>query len=82
VAEAGRPEGSVEVVVSGLWPMLDIRKGWDSARLQDQAAELAARGVDRLAVVIAGDDPVAAEETLRAAGAEFIPAAHSVDSSS
>ena len=30
--QAGRDPGSVALGLSGLWPMLDIRRGWDAAR--------------------------------------------------
>jgi probable F420-dependent oxidoreductase len=77
--EEGRPAEAVETVVSGNWPMMDVRKGWETARLQDDVAELAGLGVDRLVIVVCGDDPGAAEETVRRLGEELvIPASKAV----
>jgi len=70
--EQGRPADAVEVVVSGNWPMLDVRRGWDTARLRDDVAALAERGVDRVVVVVCGDDPGAAEDTVRKLGEELV----------
>ncbi|WP_218163803.1 LLM class F420-dependent oxidoreductase [Actinomadura madurae] len=67
----GRPADGVEVSISGRWGMLDIRRGWDTARIQDDVAALEARGVDRVVMVICGDDPGAAEDTVRRFGEEF-----------
>ncbi|WP_236791914.1 LLM class F420-dependent oxidoreductase [Amycolatopsis sp. GM8] len=67
----GRPADAVEVSVSGRWGMLDARRGWDTARIQDDVAALEARGVDRVVMVICGDDPGAAEDTVRRFGEEF-----------
>ncbi|GAB2964495.1 LLM class F420-dependent oxidoreductase [Amycolatopsis acidiphila] len=74
--EQGRPAGAVEVVVSGHWPLLDIRRGWDTARLEDDVGALAERGVDRVVVVVCGDDPGAAEDTVGKLGEELIAPAH------
>lgn len=70
--EQGRPAEAVEVVVSGHWPMLDVRRGWDTARLRDDVAALAELGVDRVVVVICGDDAGAAEDTVRRLGEELV----------
>lgn len=64
----GRPADGVEVSISGRWGMLDIRRGWDTARIQDDVAALEACGVDRAVMVICGDDPGAAEDTVRRFG--------------
>ncbi|MFJ8816409.1 LLM class F420-dependent oxidoreductase [Amycolatopsis thermoflava] len=71
-AGQGRPADAVEVVVSGHWPMLDVRRGWDTARLQDDVAALAGLGVDRVVVVVCGDDAGAAEDTVRKLGEELV----------
>ena len=63
---------AVEVVATGNWGLLDVREGWDAARLRDEAAGLAALGVDRVAMVICGDDPGAAENTVRRLGEELV----------
>jgi probable F420-dependent oxidoreductase len=68
--EAGRPP--VDVVVAGTWPMLDIRKGWDVDRCLLQVDELAALGVDGMAVLTCGDDPSVAEETVQRFGEEVV----------
>ncbi|HVV08188.1 LLM class F420-dependent oxidoreductase [Amycolatopsis sp.] len=69
--EQGRAEDAVEVVVSGNWPMHDVRRGWDTARLQDDVAELAERGVGRVVLVVCGDDPGAAEDTVLKLGEDL-----------
>jgi probable F420-dependent oxidoreductase len=68
--EAGRPP--VDVVVAGTWPMLDIRKGWDADRRLEDVAQLAELGVDWMAVLTCGDDPAAAEDTVRRFGEEVV----------
>jgi probable F420-dependent oxidoreductase len=67
---AGRPP--VEVVVAGTWPMLDIRKGWDTERRLEEVAQLAELGVDWIALLTCGDDPVAAEDSVRRFGEEVV----------
>lgn len=67
---AGRPP--VEIVVAGTWPMLDVRLGWDADQRLEQVAELAALGVDWMAMLTCGDDPAAAEETVRRFGEEVV----------
>ncbi|WP_409330020.1 TIGR03619 family F420-dependent LLM class oxidoreductase [Trujillonella humicola] len=71
-AELGRDPGSVEVVVTGNWPMLDVRRGWEAQRHLDDAAALTELGVDRVVVVVCGDDPGAAEDTVRRFGEDVV----------
>ena len=71
-ADAGRDPKAIEVAVSGQWPLLDVRRGWDSTRMRDQLAELAEVGVDRVMAVVCGDDPGAAEDTVRRLGEEVV----------
>ncbi|OBI44864.1 LLM class F420-dependent oxidoreductase [Mycobacterium sp. E796] len=68
----GRDAHAVEVVLSGHWPMLDVRRGWDSSRMRDEVAELTEMGVDRVVVIVCGDDPGASEDTVRRFGEEVI----------
>jgi len=68
----GRDARTVEVVVSGHWPLLDVRHGWDSNRMRDEVAELNQMGVDRVVVLVCGDDPGASEDTVRRFGEEVI----------
>jgi probable F420-dependent oxidoreductase len=68
--EAGRPP--VEVVVAGSWPMLDVRVGWDADARVAEVAELAAMGVDWMAMLTCGDDPAAAEDTVRCFGEDVV----------
>jgi probable F420-dependent oxidoreductase len=60
VAAAGRPR--VDVIVTP-FPMLDVRRGWDSAAVLETMTGLAAEGVDEVVVNVCGDDPVASVET-------------------
>jgi probable F420-dependent oxidoreductase len=75
---AGREPSEVEAVISGNWPLLDVRRGWDAARLRDEAVALAERGFDRVVVVVCGDDPGAAEDTLLRLGDELVAPAASL----
>jgi hypothetical protein len=68
--QARRPP--VEIVVAGTWPMLDIRHGWDTDRRLEEVAELAELGVDWMAMLSCGDDPAAAEDTVRRFGEEVV----------
>jgi hypothetical protein len=52
--------------------MLDVRQGWDADQRREQVAELEALGVDWMAMLTCGDDPIAAEESLRRLGEEVI----------
>lgn len=70
--QAGRRSEDVEVVVAGHWPMLDVRQGWDADRRLEEVARLADLGVDWLAMLTCGDDPVAAEDSVRRFGAEVV----------
>jgi probable F420-dependent oxidoreductase len=69
---AGRDPKDVEIAVSGQWPMLDVRRGWDTdARLADVAA-LEELGVTWIVALTCGDDPAAAEDTVRAFGEQIV----------
>jgi probable F420-dependent oxidoreductase len=64
--KAGREATAVEVGVAGIWPMLDVRKGWNAARMLDEATQLAELGVETILVLVAGDDPIATNDTVTA----------------
>ncbi|WP_459971576.1 LLM class F420-dependent oxidoreductase [Mycobacterium sp. MUNTM1] len=68
----GREASAVEAVVSGYWPMLDVRTGWDKSRLQHDVVALEQLGVDRIVVVVCGDDAGAAEDTVRQFGDDVV----------
>lgn len=69
---AGRRPEDVEVVVAGAWPVLDVRTGWSRDRLQEDVAQLAARGVDWAVVLPCGDDGGAARDTVLRFGEDVI----------
>jgi probable F420-dependent oxidoreductase len=73
--DAGRDPAAVETVLGGNWPMLDARKGWDTAQLLEDVEELRGIGVDRVVLTICGDDAGAAEDTVRRFGEEVLAAA-------
>ena len=73
VAE-GRSPDSVSAGLGGLWPMLDIRRGWDVDAFVEAAKSAAAIGVGTLFTTICGDDPSAANETLAAFGEQVVTA--------
>jgi hypothetical protein len=69
---AGRPVDAVDAVVTGNWPMLDIRTGWDAdARLAD-LEHVEQLGADWVVVTVCGDDPAVAEETVQAYGEQVL----------
>ena len=61
---AGRNVGDVEIVVMGLWPMLDVRKGRPADQYLEEIAALEALGVDWTVSLSCGDDNGAAIETV------------------
>jgi len=71
---AGRDPDALDVVVCGQWPMLDVRTGWSSDRYLDEAAAFAALGVTWTVLTCCGDDPGAAEDTVRAFGEQVVAA--------
>jgi alkanesulfonate monooxygenase SsuD/methylene tetrahydromethanopterin reductase-like flavin-dependent oxidoreductase (luciferase family) len=72
--QAGREPGSVAAGLGGLWPMLDIRKGWDADAVIAAASAAASIGAGTLFTTICGDDPLAANETLTAFGEQVVTA--------
>jgi probable F420-dependent oxidoreductase len=76
---AGRDPASVSLGLSGLWPMLDIRRGWDAEATVEAARAAAAIGVGTLFTTICGDDPSAANETLAAFGEQVVGAVRDID---
>jgi alkanesulfonate monooxygenase SsuD/methylene tetrahydromethanopterin reductase-like flavin-dependent oxidoreductase (luciferase family) len=75
----GRDPGSVATGLGGLWPMLDIRQGWDAAAIIETARAAASIGVGTLFTTICGDDPSAANDTLVAFGEQVVGAVHDID---
>jgi probable F420-dependent oxidoreductase len=76
---AGRDPGSVAIGLGGLWPMLDVRRGWDVDAYVAAARAAAAIGVGTLFTTICGDDPAAANETLAAFGEQVVGVVHDID---
>jgi probable F420-dependent oxidoreductase len=76
---AGRDPADVSLGLSGLWPMLDIRQGWDAAAIVEAARAAASIGVGTLFTTICGDDPTAANDTLVAFGEQVVGAVHDID---
>jgi alkanesulfonate monooxygenase SsuD/methylene tetrahydromethanopterin reductase-like flavin-dependent oxidoreductase (luciferase family) len=77
--QAGRDHGQIAVGLGGLWPMLDIRRGWDVDAVVGAARSAASIGVGTLFTTICGDDPSAARETLVAFGEQVVAAVHDID---
>jgi probable F420-dependent oxidoreductase len=75
----GRSPDSVSAGLGGLWPMLDIRRGWDTGAIVEAARAAAAIGVGTLFTTICGDDPLAANETLAAFGEQVVGAVRDID---
>jgi probable F420-dependent oxidoreductase len=76
---AGRDPASVSLGLSGLWPMIDIRQGWDAVAIVEAARAAASIGVRTLFTTICGDDPAVANETLAAFGEQVVGAVRDID---
>jgi probable F420-dependent oxidoreductase len=72
IERAGRSINDVEIVVTGNWSYLDIRKRWDTDAYLAQVAELESLGADWIVVTICGDDVGAAQETVSAFGSDIV----------
>jgi probable F420-dependent oxidoreductase len=70
----GRDPDEVGIGLGGLWPMLDVRQGWDAGAMADAARSAAEIGVGTLFVTVCGDDPGAANDTLAAFGEQVVAA--------
>jgi alkanesulfonate monooxygenase SsuD/methylene tetrahydromethanopterin reductase-like flavin-dependent oxidoreductase (luciferase family) len=77
--EAGRDPISVEVGLGGLWPMLDIRRGWDADAIAAAAQAAAGIGAGTLFTTVCGDDASAASDTLAAFGEQVVGAVRDID---
>jgi probable F420-dependent oxidoreductase len=77
--QAGRDPGQIAIGLGGLWPMLDIRRGWDVDAWVETARAAAAIGAGTLFTTICGDDPVVANETLAAFGEQVVGAVRGID---
>jgi probable F420-dependent oxidoreductase len=77
--QAGRDPGQIAIGLAGLWPMLDIRRGWDDGAIIEAARSAASIGVGTLFTTICGDDPPAANETLAAFGEQVVGAVRDID---
>ena len=72
IERAGRSIEDVEIVVTGNWSYLDVRKRWNTDAYLAEVAALESLGADWIVVTICGDDVGAAEETVRAFGADIV----------
>ncbi|MGE0793835.1 MAG: TIGR03619 family F420-dependent LLM class oxidoreductase [Acidimicrobiia bacterium] len=71
---AGRPADAVDAVATGFWPMLDLRRGWDVDACLEDVGRLEGLGADWIVVNVCGDDPAAAEDSVRAFGEQVVTA--------
>ena len=62
--QAGRDPSTLEIVCTGVWPILDVRTELDAARMGDEVARLEALGVDWIVFNVCGDDPDASVATV------------------
>lgn len=70
--QAGRSADEVAVGLGGLWPILDIRAGWDVDERLESAQRAADVGVGTLFLTVIGDDTHAANDTVAAYGEQVI----------
>jgi probable F420-dependent oxidoreductase len=68
----GRTMDDIEVVATGVWPILDVRTGWSVDERLAQVAELERIGVDWVVSTCCGDDPAVAEATVSAFGEQVV----------
>lgn len=71
-AAHGRDPRDVEIVLTGMWPMLDARTPWSADEHLATVATLEEMGVDWVVSTCCGDDPGAAVATLERFAAEII----------
>lgn len=76
--KAGRRVDEVEVVVSGVWSMIDARRGWDVDAYLSLAEKVSALGASWIMVTCCGDDPGAAVEAVERFGQEVVSPAASI----
>jgi hypothetical protein len=69
---AGRDADAIELAVAGVWPMLDVRRGWDVDRCLADVASLESLGVGWIVSTCCGDDPAASHDTVRHFGAAVV----------
>ena len=69
---ARRDPATLEIIHTGIWPMLDLRRGLDAEQMRDDVGRLVALGVDWIAFNLCGDDPDASIETLEWFGSEIV----------
>ncbi len=69
---SGKPGTGTSSRRCGHWPKLDIRQGWDVDAYLGDVARFAELGVEWLVMLVCGDDPDAAEETVRAFGEQVV----------
>ena len=74
VVAHGREPDALDIVVHGTWPMLDVRQGWSIDERLEQVAALEDLGATWVVSTCCGDDPVAAEDTVRAFGEQIVNA--------
>jgi probable F420-dependent oxidoreductase len=77
--QAGRDPGQIAIGLAGLWPMLDVRRGWDVDAVVGAVRAAASIGVGTVFTTICGDDPTAASDTLVAFGEQVVGAVRDID---
>jgi probable F420-dependent oxidoreductase len=69
---SGRDPGDIAIGLAGLWPMLDLRRGWDPEAMVEAAHAAVAIGVDTVFVTVCGDDRSATDDTVAAFGEQVV----------
>jgi probable F420-dependent oxidoreductase len=69
---AHRDPATLQIVNTGIWGMLDVRRGMNAEQMRDDVGRLAAIGTDWVAFNLCGDDPDASVATLEWFAAEVI----------
>lgn len=72
VSRAGRSMDEIELVATGVLPMVDSRIGWQRDEVAERVGRLTELGVGTIIVNACGDDPVASEESALQFAADFL----------
>lgn len=69
---SGRDPATLDIICTGVWPMLDVRAELNAERMRDEVGRLEALGVAWVAFNLCGDNPSASIDTVEWFGAEVI----------
>ncbi len=74
--QAGRAPATLEIICTGVWGMLDVRRGLNAEQMRDEVGQLEAIGSGWIVFNLCGDDPDASIDTLEWVAAEVVAPRH------